>query len=56
LNDPYYVGLRQKRLSGAAYEDFVDEFITAARAGCIGLLLDWAMLSFQRHLLRWAED
>jgi ABC-type nitrate/sulfonate/bicarbonate transport system permease component len=23
---------------------------------CIGLLLDWAMLSFQRHFLRWAED
>ena len=32
LNDPYYVGLRQKRLSGAAYYEFVDEFITAARA------------------------
>src|SRR4029079_12088020 len=31
LNDRYYIGLRQKRLSGAAYYEFVDEFITAAR-------------------------
>ena len=30
LNDPYYIGMRQKRLSGAAYDELVDEFITAA--------------------------
>jgi malate dehydrogenase (oxaloacetate-decarboxylating)(NADP+) len=41
LNDPYYVGLRQKRLSGAAYDDFVDEFITAARAAFSGVLIQF---------------
>src|SRR5262249_54919093 len=30
LEDPYYVGLRQRRVRGAAYDELVDEFITAA--------------------------
>jgi malate dehydrogenase (oxaloacetate-decarboxylating)(NADP+) len=41
LNDPYYVGLRQKRLSGAAYDEFVDEFVTAARAVFPGVLIQF---------------
>jgi malate dehydrogenase (oxaloacetate-decarboxylating)(NADP+) len=41
LNDPYYVGLGQKRLSGAAYDEFVDEFITAARAVFPGVLIQF---------------
>jgi malate dehydrogenase (oxaloacetate-decarboxylating)(NADP+) len=41
LNDPYYVGLRQKRLSGAAYDEFVDEFVTAARAVFPGILIQF---------------
>ena len=41
LNDHYYVGLRQKRLSGAAYDEFVDEFITAARAVFPGVLIQF---------------
>ncbi|HEY8906740.1 MAG TPA: NAD-dependent malic enzyme [Rhodoferax sp.] len=31
LADPYYVGLRRHRVTGAAYDELVDEFITAAR-------------------------
>jgi malate dehydrogenase (oxaloacetate-decarboxylating)(NADP+) len=30
LNDPYYIGLRQRRLRGAEYDELVDEFISAA--------------------------
>ena len=41
LDDPYYVGLRQKRLSGAAYDEFVDEFVTAARAAFPGVLIQF---------------
>jgi malate dehydrogenase (oxaloacetate-decarboxylating)(NADP+) len=31
LNDPYYVGLRRPRVTGPAYDELIDEFITAAR-------------------------
>jgi malate dehydrogenase (oxaloacetate-decarboxylating)(NADP+) len=31
LKDPLYIGIRKKRLSGPAYDAFVDEFIRAAR-------------------------
>jgi malate dehydrogenase (oxaloacetate-decarboxylating)(NADP+) len=41
LNDPYYVGVRQKRMTGAAYDSFVDEFITAARAMFPGVLIQF---------------
>jgi malate dehydrogenase (oxaloacetate-decarboxylating)(NADP+) len=41
LDDPYYVGIPQKRLSGAAYDDFIDEFVTAARAAFPGVLIQF---------------
>jgi malate dehydrogenase (oxaloacetate-decarboxylating)(NADP+) len=41
LNDPYYIGMRQKRLSGAAYDAFVDEFMTAAREAFPGVLIQF---------------
>ncbi|MDH4260032.1 MAG: NAD-dependent malic enzyme [Gammaproteobacteria bacterium] len=29
--DPFYIGLRQRRISGAAYDGLIDELVTAAR-------------------------
>src|SRR5450631_2331412 len=41
LNDPYYIGRREHRLSGTAYDEFVDEFVTAARASFPGVLIQF---------------
>jgi malate dehydrogenase (oxaloacetate-decarboxylating)(NADP+) len=41
LSDPYYLGLRQRRLTGAAYDEFVDEFMTAARETFPGVLIQF---------------
>jgi malate dehydrogenase (oxaloacetate-decarboxylating)(NADP+) len=41
LNDPYYIGLRQERLSGGAYDELIDEFVTAARETFPGVLIQF---------------
>jgi malic enzyme len=41
LNDPLYVGLRQKRIRGVEYQDFVDKFVEAVRNVYPDALLQW---------------
>ena len=41
LDDPLYVGLRQRRLRGKPYADFVDAFIEAVKNRFPGALLQW---------------
>jgi malate dehydrogenase (oxaloacetate-decarboxylating)(NADP+) len=41
LNDPYYIGRREHRLSGTAYDEFVDEFVTAARDTFPGVVIQF---------------
>jgi malate dehydrogenase (oxaloacetate-decarboxylating)(NADP+) len=39
--DPLYLGLQQSRLRGAAYDEFVDEFITAAQGVFPGVVIQF---------------
>lgn len=59
LNDPYYIGLRQKRVTGVAYDELVDEFMTAARAAFPGVLIqfeDFANHSAFKLLHKYRDD
>jgi malate dehydrogenase (oxaloacetate-decarboxylating)(NADP+) len=59
LRDPYYLGLRERRLTGDAYDAFVDEFMRAARATFPGVLIqfeDFANHSAFRLLHKYREE
>ena len=40
-NEPFYIGLRQKRVTGQEYDDFIEEFITAAQEVFPGLVIQF---------------
>jgi malate dehydrogenase (oxaloacetate-decarboxylating)(NADP+) len=59
LNDPYYLGLRERRLTGEAYDSFVDEFMVAARKTFPGVLIqfeDFANHSAFKLLHKYRND
>jgi malate dehydrogenase (oxaloacetate-decarboxylating)(NADP+) len=41
LKDPFYIGLRQHRMTGAAYDELIEEFITAARKVFPGVVIQF---------------
>jgi malic enzyme len=41
LNDPLYLGLRQKRVRGDTYQDFIDRFVAAVQKVFPNTVLQW---------------
>lgn len=45
LDDPHYLGVRQRRLKGQSYLDFMDRFVDAVRARYPKAIVQWEDLS-----------
>jgi malate dehydrogenase (oxaloacetate-decarboxylating)(NADP+) len=41
LADPFYIGLRQRRITGAVYDELIDELVTAAQEAFPGVLIQF---------------
>src|SRR5204863_8046663 len=41
LSDPMYLGLRQERITGPAYDDFIDHFVTTITKKFPHIMLHW---------------